>query len=161
MRRTRNQAAATLAAVALLCGSAPGLLAADAEAPQPWNQSKVTEIAKGLAKSADDLALAFRREPADMIPSADQRARYAVKQDLRRLKRETRQLAKELEAGHGHDETLDIFLNIKSITRAAASNGKSARLTQPTLDKIAVARQQLTELAPYYGETWKPLMNTP
>jgi hypothetical protein len=161
MHRTRTLATATLVLIAALGWIAPSLATSETSPTQSWDQPKVTEIAKALATAANDLQLAFRREPADMMPSGDRRSRYAAKQDLRRLRSETRHLASQLEAGEGHDETIDIFLNIQSIAHSAAENGRRSRLTKPTFDRITVAREQLTQLAPYYGETWKPLMNTP
>ena len=95
-----------------------------------------------------------------MMPTGDRRSRYAVKQDLRRLRRETRHLAKELESGLGLEETLNVFLRVQEIAHYAALNGKRAALTHTTLDQVAAAREHLTKLAPYYGETWTPLMIT-
>ena len=125
-----------------------------------WDQSIVTGIAKSLAESVVGVEDALRNDPGNMMPTGDRRARYAVKQDLRRLRREAKHLAKELESGLGMEETLNVFLKLQEIAHYAALNGRRAMLGQTTLDHVATAREHLTKLAPYYGETWTPLMNT-
>ena len=146
---------AVAVAIALPLASASG----EEIEKRPWDQAAVTGLAKALADSVSDVEDAFRREPGEMVPSGDRRSRYAAKQDLRRLRREARHLANSLEAGEGLEETLNVFLKVQEIARDAAENAKRAALTQPTLDRIANARAQMTEIAPYYGETWTPVMN--
>lgn len=126
-----------------------------------WDQQAVTAIAKDLAESLSEVEDAFRNEPGNMMPTGDQRSRHAAKQDLRRLRRETRHLARELESGMGREETLNIFLKVQELTHDAARNGKRAALTKPTLDHVEEGRTHLMKLAPYFGETWVPVMNTP
>ena len=141
-------------------GSAIPAIAGDIDS-QPWDQQAVSGIAQELADSLQSIDDALRNEPGNTMPTGDRRSRYAVKQDLRRLRREARHFASETAAGHGMEETLNIFLKVQELAHQAAENGKRAALTKPTLDHIAQARVQMTKLAPYYGETWTPIMNTP
>ena len=121
----------------------------------------MSAIAAELAESLKDIEGALRNEPGNTMPTGDRRARYAVKQDMRRLRREAQQLANDLAAGEGKEETLNIFLKVEELAHHAAENGKRAALTSPTFDRVAQARVHLTKLAPYFGETWTPVMNTP
>lgn len=160
---TRPQRSWSHAATAALVA---GLLAVPAwaedaetgDATTAWNQAAVTQIAESLATAIDDVSNAFRRELSDMQPSGDRRSRYEVKDRLRRLRREADHLAKALKGGESHDETIDAFLGLEEMAHKTALAAKRARITQPTLDHIANARKYLTELAPYYGETWTPVL---
>ena len=76
----------------------PSIVASE-DAAQAWDQEKVTAIAMGFAESVKGIEDAFRRELADLMPTGDRRSRYQTKQNLRRLRAETGQLARELEKG--------------------------------------------------------------
>lgn len=148
-------------AIAFAALAPTGVATAEEIDSVPWDQQAVSEIAETLTESLKGIEAALRNEPGNMMPTGDRRSRYAVKQDVRRLRREGQHLANETASGQGMEETLNIFLKVQELAHAAAENGRRAALTKPTLDRVAEAREQLTKLAPYYGETWTPVMTTP
>ena len=161
---TRSAVTAALLGVALVWsgGATAGQLANVEEIEsKAWDGQVVTSMAKNLAESLSQVEDAFRKEPGNMMPTVDRRWRHATKQDLRRLRREARHLARELESGKGLEETRNIFLKVQEFAYDAARDGKQAALTKTTLDHIAKARTQLAALAPYFGETWVPAKNAP
>jgi len=159
--RALNQPRPWLAAMVVATLTVGWIATAETDSTEsiPWDQQAVTDLSKELAKGVTAIEDAFRHEPGNAMPTGDTRARREIKQDLRRLRREADSLAKQLESGEGREDTLNVFLKLQEITYYTANHGKRAALTQPTLDRVAEARDALTKLAPYYGETWKPVMN--
>ena len=131
-RDTNRRLAGVAVAMAIL--SWVGTAVGEEIESKAWDQQLVTGIAKDLAESLSEVEDAFRKELGNMMPTGDRRSRYAAKQDLRRLRREARHLARELESGMGLEETLNIFLKVQEFAHDAARNGKRAALTKPTLD---------------------------
>ena len=148
-------------AIAFAALAAVGTAVAKEVESVPWDQQAVSAMASELAESLKGIESALRNEPGKMMPTGDRRSRYAVEQDMRRLRREGTHLANQLAAGKGMEETLNIFLKIQELAYQAAENGKRAALTAPTLDRVAQARTHLTKIAPYYGEIWTPVMTAP
>jgi ferric-dicitrate binding protein FerR (iron transport regulator) len=146
-------------AVAFVAGAEPTQPAEPEKTAQAWDQAQVAELGAGLATAVDAIQRSYRGELASGMPSGDRRSRYDTTQNLRRLSSEARQLSRQLAGGAGHDETIGIFLQLQELAHETADSAKRTMITEPTLDRIADARAILTQLAPYYGETWTPAVN--
>jgi hypothetical protein len=145
----------TLAALAVASAVAvPG--AAGAAAQLAWDQAKVTEIAQELPKAASDLRAALRKEPAPTAGSVGgRRAYYQLTDTVRRIERESKQLATALESGQGHDQTLPVMQNLSMLVRDARTQARRIFRTESLMKPIAAGRAILDRLAPYYD--MKPL----
>ena len=153
--------AVVTAAPALAESHAESAMAEDAgSVPAGWNHAQAIEVAQELSASIQDLRVTFRRQPTD-LKVGGRRARHAVIQDLRLLRDQTRHLARLLEEGKGHDETLPVFLRIQTIRRDAAENGRRAFLLEDTLAEIDRTRALLDELDGLYTDDWQYPSQTP
>jgi hypothetical protein len=129
-------------------GLAPGAAFADLK---PWNQEEVTELAKALHVAVKEVRQSMRRESTGDL-AAQARARQRMLETLKVLEKSCGQLAARLEAGAGHEETLNIAKKIRSLVRDAETEGRKFMTTQQTDERVAPAEQALDGLAPYYFE---------
>jgi hypothetical protein len=138
------------AGVALL--ALAGLLVAlpAATETKDWDQAAVTGIAKQLAATAGDLRTSVRNAPNPPSRRA-QRARFQALDDLRVVEGSINSLVGRLEAGAGRGETYPTYRRIGILRRDIAQNARRALLTEPTLGKLATARELLDQLAPFYA----------
>jgi hypothetical protein len=138
---------ASLVVVGVLALGAFAARDASALAKSPWDQAKVTAIAKEFADSATAVEDIVRKEPA---VAAQAQEYWRLRQQLRRIKNESRELATELGAGKGHDETVGIYENLLSEILYARDSAQRLYLTGSVNDRIKAARAVLEKLAPYY-----------
>jgi hypothetical protein len=133
-------------------------LAASAQAQlQPWDQAKVTELAKQLETSTNDLYQAFRRQPQPTLGSAQRKPYFRLRHEVRQLRREARSLSNALQGGAGLDETQPSFESLMSTVRITQDR---ARRVFTVADMHAAAdksREVLNQLAPYFEEAPTPL----
>ncbi len=118
-----------------------------------WDQEAAAALARQLAEDTQGIRQAFRREPPATVVSGESRARFRLLDLLRRIERETRFLASELEAGRGHDETLPVYENLLGLVRDAQEERRRIFLQSQTLERIEVARGHLEQLDPFYDQT--------
>lgn len=115
-----------------------------------WKQEEVTAIAGQLQQATSELYDAFYRQPTQGIGSGRSRAYLELKQQLRRIRTEARQLASNLEKGEGHDETLPIYRNLMEEVRSAQENARRVYSTSPVIDKANATRELLDRLSSHY-----------
>jgi hypothetical protein len=129
-----------------------GLLVALPAATQTkeWDQAAVTGIAKQLAEVAGDLRSSVRRTPEPPGRRA-RRARLQALDDLRVVQGSVNSLARQLEAGAGREQTYPTYRRIRTLRRDIAQNARRALITEPTLGKLAAARELLDQLDPFYA----------
>ncbi len=120
---------------------------AGALAKSAWDQAAVTALAKEFADSATAVEDIVRKE--QQTPAQAQEY-WRLRQQLRRIKNEARELATELKNGKGHDETLGIYENLYSEILYARDSVQRLYLTSSVTDRIKSARAVLEKLAPYY-----------
>jgi hypothetical protein len=127
-------------------------LAAGAETAQKaqWEQDQVAAAARKLADAVKDLREEVRRQGDPGLASAQSRAWHRFKDDLRLIESESKELASELAAGRGHDETLPMFERLEMLVRDAREEGRSLMIMKPVQDRIDAARAALNALEPYY-----------
>jgi len=139
----------SFAAFALVViGLAPGAASADLE---PWNQEKVTELAKALHVAVKELRQSLRLENTGDL-AAQGRAKQKMLGILKVLEQSCSQLVRRLEAGDGREETLNIAKKIRSLVRDAETEGRKFMTTQQTDERVAPAEQALDGLGRYYFE---------
>jgi hypothetical protein len=128
-----------------LLGSTPG--AADLA---KWDQAVVTGIAKQLPDATERLQNVLRDEPAQTIGSGDTESFLGLQQQARRLHEQGTMLDKHLQAGKGHDETLDYYRTFREVWDDTMVNARRSELPEPTMDAFARVEDLLRQLAPYY-----------
>jgi hypothetical protein len=128
-----------------------GLVAAPSPAgATEWNQEEVTAVAAKLEQATRELYDSFYKQPTQGIGSGQARAYQELKQQLRRVRQESRHLAASLTNGEGHDETLPIYRNLMEEVRDAQENARRVFSTGPVIEKANVAREALVKLSSYY-----------
>ena len=116
-----------------------------------WNQEKASATAGELQQATQDLYDAFYKQPGQGIGSGQARAYLELKQQLRRIRRESAHLAAVLEKGEGHDETLPIYRNLMAEVRDAEENARRVYSTGPVIEKANAARKTLEALSAFYS----------
>lgn len=130
-----------------------GATGAKAE-PATWDQKRVTSIAQKLAVSIGELRETIRKQPvASNTPQT--KVRYQALDDLRTMKQVCDNLARDLKAGRGREETYPIYQRIQGIRRDLDSHGRKADVKMDTLNSYAKTADLLRQLAPYYEEEEK------
>lgn len=136
------------AAVSLAAGSAGAALA-------PWDQAKVTDIAKKLEKDAQELYDTFYKQPTPV--GGQSRAYQRLKQKIRGIRTQASQLAGDLEKGEGQEATLPEYEDLMQLVRSARDDARKLFTTKDVDEKAAVARDRLNELGPYYDPNFQAL----
>jgi DNA repair exonuclease SbcCD ATPase subunit len=115
-----------------------------------WNQKDVTAVSQQLEEATKELYDSFYKQPTQGIGTGQARAYQELKQQLRRIRQETRHLASSLTRGEDHDETLPIYRNLMEEVRDAEENARRVFSTGPVIEKANVAREALEKLSSYY-----------
>ncbi len=131
------------------------LATASSSGAAEWNQEEVTAVAQQLQVATTELYDSFYKQPTQGIGSGQARAYLELKQQLRRVRQESRHLATSLAKDEGHDETLPIYRNLMEEVRNAQENARRVYTTGPVIEKANVAREALEKLATYYTTTEK------
>ena len=146
----------SLLALLLVLGLAVSAGSASAELT-PWDQAKVSILAKDLVTAAQALQDTFQSQPPPMTGSGQSRDYYRLKQIVRHLRQEATQLSGDLEKGAGMEETLASYEDLMMSVRDAREVGARIFATQGIKDKAATARAILNQLSPYYDPDAVPL----
>jgi len=115
-----------------------------------WDQERVTALGAELKEACDALYETFLKEPEKTVGSGQARDYYRLRQIVRRLKGEARQLSSALEKGEGYDQTLPIYESLMVMVRDAREIAKRTFTSNYVLDKAAAAGDVLRRIAPYY-----------
>lgn len=137
------------AALALSLSLMP--LGAAAELPK-WDQARVSAIAKELSEAIAKAALEVDKQKGSRVDVGKERAFYEFREDMRLAKNTSRHLAKELEGGHGREETYPTFKRMKTLRNDAVENARRADMPDSTVAAITAAGELLNRLHPYYEE---------
>jgi len=129
----------------------------------PWDQAKVTELGKQLAKTTSTARQTALREPSlrgGTGNAGQRRSSDSFLQTMRHLESSTRQLARQLEAGGGKDETMGVARKIGTLLRDAQESGRRLNLSQFMWDTINPMVEAIDAISPYYSDT-SPLRPSP
>lgn len=130
-----------------------GTTGAKAE-PATWDQKRVTSIAQQLAVAVGELRETVRKQPA-ITNSPQRKVRYQAIDDLRTMKQVCDNLARDLKAGKGRDETYPTYQRIQTIRRDLDEHGRKADVKMDTLNSYAKTSDLLRQIAPYYEDEQK------
>jgi hypothetical protein len=126
-----------------------------------WDQVEVTALAKDLETAARALYDTFIKKPAPSVGSMQSRAYYRLKQEVRLLRVEARQLAASLEKGEGLEQTLPIYDHLMQLVRIARDDAARTFNTQDVGERAAAVRAVLNQLGPYYDPDFQTLAPHP
>lgn len=134
------------------------LLATGARAAvTPWDQAKVTELAKQLETATTALSDALRKHPQPTLGTAQRKPFFQLRHDVRQLRRESRSLSRALARGEGLDETQPSFESMMRTVRSATSIARSIFAGADIQTRADAARDVLNQLGPYYDPDFTPL----
>lgn len=122
-----------------------------------WDQTKVSALAKQLVDATKSLYNTFYKQPVPTAGSGQTRAYQRLKQNVRRLQSEARELAGALEKGDGQEETLPLYEHLMVTVRDAREEARQVFTTADVTDKAAVVRNILNQLGPYYDPDFQQL----
>ena len=123
----------------------------------PWDQAKVTGIAKQLEKDAQSLYDTFYKQPVPTVGSGQARSYQRLKQKIRGVRMQANQLAGDLEKGEGMEATLPAYEDLMQLVRSARDDARKVFTTKDVEEKAGAARDQLNQLGPYYDPNYEPL----
>ena len=115
-----------------------------------WDQERVTALGAELEEACDALYDTFLKEPEKTIGSGQTKDYYRLRQILRRLKGEAKQLSSALAKGEGSDQTLPVYESLMVMVRDARETAKRTFTSNYVLDKATAAGDVLRRIAPYY-----------
>jgi hypothetical protein len=138
------------------------LLAAPASRAElaTWDQAAVTALGKELETAADALYETFVNKPPPTLGSM-QTYYYRLKQEVRLLRSEARELAASLEKGEGREQTLPIYDHLMQLVRIARDDAARTFNTQDVGQRAAAVRAVLNRLGPYYDPDFQTLAPHP
>jgi hypothetical protein len=138
----------------VIAPSARGELAA-------WDQAEVTRLAQELGTATDSLYDTVVKQPTPGLGSMQSQAYHRLKQMVRLLRIEARELAASLEKGEGRDQTLPIYENLMQLTRSARDDAGKVFVAHDVGDRASVVRGVLNRLGPYYDADFPTLAPHP
>jgi len=115
-----------------------------------WDQERVTALGAELKEACDALYETFLKEPEKTVGSGQARDYYRLRQIVRRLKGDARQLSSALAKGEGYDQTLPIYESLMVMVRDARETAKRTFTSNYVLDKASAVGDVLRRIAPYY-----------
>jgi len=123
----------------------------------PWDQAKVAALGKQLNEAANNLYTTFYKQPPPQLGAGQGNDYRKLKQTMRRIQMEARELDSELAKGKGRDDTLDIYENLMELVRDAREDIRRVFTTKDVQDAAGKARGLLNQIAPYYDPDAVPL----
>jgi hypothetical protein len=115
----------------------------------PWNQERVTALAKELETAVSGLRDAVRKSPAWDNP-LQKRTLYRIADKLRLIESEAIHLHAQLANGAGMDETLPAYQRLQRLKRDAQVLAKKTDVSAFTQPKLDAATSVLAQIEPYY-----------
>lgn len=123
----------------------------------PWDQAKVAAIGKQLNQAANDLYSTFYKQPPPGAVSGQANDYRKLKQTMRRIQSEARELDGALAKGQGREDTVDIYESLMEFVRSARDDVRRIFTTKDLQDRATAMRQLLNQIAPYYDPDAQPL----
>jgi hypothetical protein len=140
----------TVLATVLALGLSSSFAASGHAELAAWDPAKVTTLAKQLVEAAGALYDAVYKQPPPQTGSMQSRDYYRLKQQVRHIRSEARELAASLEKGAGHDETLPVYESLMEVVREARETAARVFTVADVQQRATAARQLLNQIAPYY-----------
>jgi hypothetical protein len=122
-----------------------------------WDQAEVTALAKALETAAHALHDTFIKKPPPSVGSMQSHAYYRLKQEVRVLRVEARELAASLEKGEGREQTLPIYDHLMQLVRIARDDAAKTFNTRDVGERASAVRAVLNQLGPYYDPDFQAL----
>jgi hypothetical protein len=123
----------------------------------PWDQAKVTELAKQLEAATRDLETSFRKQPTPAKGTPQSTAYWRLKQEVRHLRREARSLSRALQRGADREETLPSYDSLMQTVRSAQTNARRVFTVADVIERANTAREILNQLMPFFDPNAEPL----
>jgi hypothetical protein len=123
----------------------------------PWDQAKVTGIANQLVSAAQDLYDTFYKQPVPTIGSGQARSYQRLKQKIRGIRTQAKQLAGDLEKGEGLEATLPAYEDVMQMVHSARDDARKVFTTKDVEEKATAVRERLNALGPYYDPNYEAL----
>lgn len=139
-----------LALVGCASGSGGSSTSAPVGEVAPWNQERVTALAKELVGATDEVQSQLRSQPSPTVGSGQWASFYRLQQHVRRIRTEARHFASALKEGKGQAETLPIYQGLSEMVNDAAENARKIFVQEPLIDALTSAGSLLNRIAPYY-----------
>jgi len=115
-----------------------------------WDQERVTALGTELSKACDALYDTFLNEPQQTIGSGQAKDYLRLRQLVRRIKDQAKQLSSALAKGESYDQTLPIYENLMTMVRDAREISKRIFSSNFVLEKATAAGDVLQRISPYY-----------
>jgi hypothetical protein len=119
--------------------------------PKAWNQAQVAELAKQFAAALDDLRRQVEADERE-LPEEARASRELVRKGLAGYESAAEQLAQELGAGKGRDETHPTFQRVHRVRRNVILDAQAWSPPPETMRRIATSASLLAQLDRYYIE---------
>jgi hypothetical protein len=126
-----------------------------------WDQAQVTTLANALRTETESLYDTFVKQPQPDVASMQSQAYHRLKQMVRLMRIEARQLAESLEKGEGREQTLPTYENLMQLTRSARDEAARVFVAQDVGARAAAVRGVLNQLGPYYDPDFPTLTPHP
>jgi len=146
-----------LATAVLVLAFAVSLAAPAGAELAAWDQAKVAALGKQLNQAANDLYSTFYKQGPPQLGSGQGDDYRRLKQTMRRIQSEARELDAALAKGDGRDDTKDIYESLMELVRDAREDVQRVFTTKDVLDRASAMRQLLNQIAPYYDPDAQPL----
>ena len=129
------------------------------EADQTWSQEEVTAAATEFEQSVDALFRATRASQFDELTKRN--SVYLMAEDLKRLRRFTSRLARQLREGQGQEDTAVLFDRVELLVRDLRAKRGRTPILQNAQAEIEKARAELDTLSRFYRTGGLPPVATP
>jgi hypothetical protein len=126
-----------------------------------WDRAEVTRLAQALETATNSLYDTFVKQPTPGLGSMQMQAYYRLKQMVRLLRIEARELANALEKGEGREQTVPTYENLMQLTRSARDEAAKVFVGHEVGDRAAAVRGVLNRLGPYYDPDFPTLAPHP
>jgi spermidine/putrescine-binding protein len=146
-----------LATAVLVLAFAVSLAAPAGAELAAWDQAKVAALGKQLNQAANDLYSTFYKQGPPQLGSGQGDDYRRLKQTMRRIQSEARELDAALAKGDGRDDTKDIYESLMELVRDAREDVQRVFTTKDVQDRATAMRQLLNQIAPYYDPDAQPL----
>jgi gas vesicle protein len=146
-----------LATAVLVLAFAVSLAAPAGAELAAWDQAKVAALGKQLNQAANDLYSTFYKQGPPQLGSGQANDYRSLKQTMRRIQSEARELDAALAKGNGRDDTKDIYESLMELVRDAREDVQRVFTTKDVQDRATAMRQLLNQIAPYYDPDAQPL----